>query len=177
MGGSTMLKVFRALAAAALLVAVGAAPKALAQTKTTIRIANLDIGPFVPVAYVAKLADKYNLDVKITNFRRGLEASQALKAGEADVAVGGVEAAISAIAGGSPAIIVSGVSTRGVAWGQGTQHNNKTHKVWKGRRFALFRGRHDLVRRVAFKQAGLTMSTEAGKADVQVMYINSPPAL
>ena len=177
MGGSTMLKVFRALAAAALLVAFGAATEALAQTKTTIRIANLDIGPFVPVAYVAKLADKYNLDVKITNFRRGLEASQALKAGEADVAVGGVEAAISAIAGGSPAIIVSGVSTGGIAWVQGTDQNIKTIKDLKGKRFAVIRGLHELVMRVAFEQAGLTMSTEAGKADVQVMYINSPPAL
>ena len=160
-----MLKVFRALAAAALLVAFGAATEALAQTKTTIRIANLDIGPFVPVAYVAKLADKYNLDVKITNFRRGLEASQALKAGEADVAVGGVEAAISAIAGGSPAIIVSGVSTGGIAWVQGTDQNIKTIKDLKGKRFAVIRGLHELVMRVAFEQAGLTMSTEAGKAD------------
>ncbi len=80
-----MLTSRRAIIAAALLATVGGVTGASAQqTKTTIRIANLDIGPFVPVAYVAKLADKYNIDVKITNFRRGLEAAQALKAGEAD---------------------------------------------------------------------------------------------
>jgi len=172
-----LLKVLRAISAAALLVAFCAVTEASAQTKTTIRIANLDIGPFVPVAYVAKLADKYNIDVTITNFRRGLEAAQALKAGEVDVAVGGVEAAISAIAGGAPAIIVSGVSTGGIAWVEAPDQDIKTIKDLKGKRFAVMRGLHELVMRVVFEQAGLTMSTEAGKGDVQVMFINSPPAL
>ena len=171
-----MLKYCRAILAVGLLVAFGAIT-ASAQTKPTIRIANLDIGPFVPVAYVAKLADKYNLDVKITNFRRGLEAAQALKAGEADVAVGGVEAAIAAIAGGAPAIIVSSVSTGGIAWVGQPDQDIKTVKYLKGKKFAVIRGLHELVMRVAFEQAGLTMSTEAGKGDVQVMFINSPPAL
>ncbi len=47
------------------------APSAIAQTsKPVVRIGNLDIGPFVPVAYVAKLAEKHGIEVKITNFRR-----------------------------------------------------------------------------------------------------------
>ncbi len=169
-----MPKTFRAVLAAGLLLALGTAASAQS-AKTTIRIANLDIGPFVPVAYVAKLADKYNLDVKITNFRRGLEAAQALKAGEADVAVGGVEAAISAIAGGSSALIVSSVSTGGIAWVAQPDQDIKTVKDLKGKRFAVIPGLHELVMRVAFEQAGLTMSTEAGKADVQVMFFNAPP--
>jgi tripartite-type tricarboxylate transporter receptor subunit TctC len=53
-----------------------------------------------------KLASKYDLELKYTNFRRGLEAAQALKSGEVDVAVGGVEAAISAISGGMPAVLI-----------------------------------------------------------------------
>ncbi len=157
---------------------LGFAPQTLAQqARTTIRIANLEISPFLPVAYVAKLADKYNLDVKITNFRLGLQAAQALKSGEVDVAVGGVEAAISAIAGGMPAVIVSSVSTGGIAWVAQPDQPIQTVKDLKGKKFATLRGLHELVMRVEFEENGLTMSTEPGKADVQVMYINSPPAL
>jgi ABC-type nitrate/sulfonate/bicarbonate transport system substrate-binding protein len=172
-----MLKGIRATLAVGLLVAISVATASAQTAKTTIRIANLEIGPFVPVAYVAKLADKYNLDVRITNFRRGLEAAQALKSGEVDVAVGGVEAAISAIAGGMPAVIVSSVSTGGIAWVGQPDQNIQSVKDLKGKRFAVIRGLHELVMLVAFEQAGLTHSTEAGKGDVQVMYINAPPAL
>ena len=76
---------------------------------------------------LARLADKYGIEVKITNFRRGLEVAQALKAGEADVGAGGVEAAISAIAGGAPAIIVSGVSDKGLAWVWSLRHQMEFH--------------------------------------------------
>lgn len=148
-----------------------------AQPKPTLRIANLDIGPFLPVAYAAKLAEAKGLNVRLTNFRRGLEAAQALKAGEADIAVGGVEAAISAIAGGSSAVIVSSCSTGGIAWVSQPDSGIKAYKDLKGKKFAVIRGLHELVMRVAFEQNGLTMSTEPGKADVQVVYINSPPAI
>jgi ABC-type nitrate/sulfonate/bicarbonate transport system substrate-binding protein len=155
---------------------LGARP-AVAQTdKTTIRIANLDIGPFVSVAYVEKLAAKHGISVKITNFRRGLEAAQALKANEADVAVGGVEAAVTAIAGGSPAVIVSSCSTGGIAWVGRPDMNWKTPADLKGKKFGVIRGLHELVMRVVFELNGLTASTEPG-ADVQIVFINSPPAV
>lgn len=41
-------------------------------SKTTIHIANLEIAPFLPVAFMEKLANKYDLELKYTNFRRGL---------------------------------------------------------------------------------------------------------
>ena len=152
------------------------APPAAAQTdKTTIRIANLDIGPFVPVAYVAKLAAKHGITVKIINFRRGLEAAQALKANEVDVAVGGVEAAVTAIAGGSPAVIVSSCSTGGIAWVGRPDMNWRSPADLKGKKFGVIRGLHELVMRVVFEQNGLSSSTEPG-ADVQIVFINSPPA-
>jgi NitT/TauT family transport system substrate-binding protein len=157
--------------------AVLGAPMAAAQAdKTPIRVANLDIGPFTPVAYVAKLAGKHGITVQITGFRRGLEAAQALKAGEADVAVGGVEAAVTAIAGGAPAVIVSSVSTGGIAWVGRSDLDLKKVTDLKGKKFAVIRGLHELVMRVEFEQSGLTYSTEPG-SDVQVVFINSPPAL
>ena len=172
-----MSLITRRRAAFAIAAAVTVGRVAHAQARPVIRIANLDIGPFLPVAYVARLADEYGIDVKITNFRRGLEAAQALKAGEADVAVGGVEAAISAIAGGSQAVIVSSCSTGGIAWVSRLDQEIKTYSDLKGKKFAVIRGLHELVMRVALEQNGLTMSTEPGVADVQVVYINSPPAI
>ena len=154
---------------------LGARPAAAQADKVTIRIANLDIGPFVSVAYVAKLAAKHGITVKITNFRRGLEAAQALKANEMDVAVGGVEAAVAAIAGGAPAVIVSSCSTGGIAWVGRPDINWRTPADLKGRKFGVIRGLHELVMLVVFEQNGLSSSTEPGK-DVQIVFINSPPA-
>lgn len=152
------------------------ASSAPAQTnKPLVRIANLDIGPFVPVAYVARLADKYGIEVKITNFRRGLEVAQALKAGEADVGAGGVEAAISAIAGGAPAIIVSGVSDKGLAWVGRSDIKWNSIADLKGKKFACIRGLHELVARTEFEQHGLTVSEQPGTADVQLVFIPSSP--
>jgi len=144
--------------------------------KTPVRIANLDIGPFTPVAFIAKIAPKHGISVQITGFRRGLEAAQALKAGEADVAVGGVEAAVTAIAGGAPAVIVGSVSTGGIAWVGRSDQDLKSVASLKGKKFAVIRGLHELVMLVEFEKHGLTSSTEPG-ADVQIVFINSPPAL
>lgn len=142
-----------------------------------VRVGNLEIGAFVPVAYVAKVAAKHDIDVRITNFRRGLEAANALKAGEVDVAVGGIEAAISAIGSGAPAVIVTSASTGGIGWVAAKDQPIEKAEDLKGKKFAVIRGLHELVMRVLFEKHGLTMSTEPGQADVQVLYINAPPQL
>jgi NitT/TauT family transport system substrate-binding protein len=150
---------------------------ARAQTDTTvIRVANLDIGPFAPVAYVGKLADKYGIKVEITSFRRGLESAQAVTSDAADVGVGGVEAAVSAVAAGSPSVIVAGCTTGGIGWVAKAGSGIKTIADLKGKRFAVIRGLHELVMLAVFAKHGLTSSQERG-ADVQVFYINAPPAL
>jgi NitT/TauT family transport system substrate-binding protein len=158
--------------------AVSAWPLAArAQTdQTVIRVANLDIGPFAPVAYVSKLADKYGIKVQIIGFRRGLESAQAVASGAADVGVGGVEAAVSAVAAGSPSVIVAGCTTGGIGWVAKAGSGIKTIADLKGKRFAVIRGLHELVMHAVFARHGLTSSQENG-ADVQVFYINAPPAL
>src|SRR4051794_35947793 len=98
-----------------MVIAVGMPHAALAQA-TTIRVANLELGTNLPIFYLPKLAAKYNLDIKIINFRRGVETAQALKAGEVDVALGGTEAAISAAASGTQVVILSNYCSGGVAW-------------------------------------------------------------
>ena len=150
---------------------------AIGQTdKTVIRIANLDIGPFAPMAYVTKLADKYGIKVQVTGFRRGLESAQAVASDAADVGVGGVEAAISAVAAGSPSTIVAGCTSGGIGWVARKGSGIKTIPDLKGKRFAVIRGLHELVMHAVFAKYGLTSSQESG-ADVQLFYINAPPAL
>ncbi len=172
------MRAIRTLAVVLLALYVAHAPSAIAQTsKPVVRIANLDIGPFVPVAYVAKLAEKHGIEVKITTFRRGLEAAQALKSGDVDVGVGGVEAAISAVAGGAPAIMVSGVSNKGLAWVARSDMKWNSVADLKGKKFGCIRGLHELVARTEFEMQGLTASEEPGAADVQLIFIPSSPGL
>ena len=168
----------KSIRTALLAVLVLLSPSLYAQAdKTVIRIANLDIAPFLAVGYVEKLAAKHGIQVKVTNFRRGLEAAQALKAGEADVAVGGVEAAISAIAGGAPGLIISSTTTGGIAWVSRPDLNIQSIADLKGKKFGVIRGLHELVLLKTLEQNNLTFSTNPGAADVQLVFINSPPAV
>lgn len=149
---------------------------ARAADQPVVRVANLDIGPFAPCAYVGKLAAKHDIKVEITGFRRGLESAQAVAAGAADVGVGGLEAAVSAVAGGSPSVIIAGCTTGGIGWVAKKGSGIRTIADLKGKRFAVIRGLHELVMLAVFAKHGLTSSQEKG-ADVQIFYINAPPAL
>jgi NitT/TauT family transport system substrate-binding protein len=142
-----------------------------------VRVANLEIAPFLPVAYAAKIAAKHGLDVDVVNFRRGLEAANALKAGDVDVAVGGVEAAISAIGSGAPAVIVSGCSTGGLAWVGAKESGIKSVDDLKGKSFAVIRGLHELVMLAEFEKHNLKVVDQKSPDGVHVVYINSPPSL
>ena len=141
-----------------------------------IRVANLDIGPFMPVAYVGKLAAQHGIDVRITGFRQGLEAAEAVSAGAADIAVGGVEAAVSAAAAGTPVEIIAGCTSGGIGWVARKGTNIKTIADLKGKKFAVIPGLHELVMDLVFARHGLTYSRAPG-ADVQVVFIDAPPAL
>jgi NitT/TauT family transport system substrate-binding protein len=149
---------------------------ASAQQATTIRVANLELGTNLPIFYLPKLAAKYNLDIKIINFRRGVETAQALKAGEVDVALGGTEAAISAAASGTQVVILSNYCSGGVAWVTRPDLKLKTVADAKGYKFGTIRGIHELLVLAELDRAGLTWSEQAGK-DVQLVFLNSGPAM
>lgn len=164
------------VAAGAIGAAVFPGERARSQTRPKIRVANLDIGPFVPVAYAAKIAPTFGVDVELSNFRRGLEAAQAVSAGAADVGVGGLEAAISAVAGGAPNKIVAGCTSGAIGWVARKGSGITSVRDLKGKRFAVIRGMHELAMRLEFEKNGLTYSEEPG-ADVQVFFINNSPGL
>lgn len=142
----------------------------------TIRIANIDIGPFAPVAYVGRIAEKYGIKVKVVGFRTGLQSAQAVSGGAADIGVGGVEAAVTTIAGGTPATIIAGCTSGGLGWIAHKGSGIKTVPDLKGKKFGVIRGLHELVMKAEFEKFGLTSSQDPG-ADVQVFYINAPPAV
>jgi NitT/TauT family transport system substrate-binding protein len=147
-----------------------------AQTLPTIRVANLELGTNLPIFYLAEIASKHGLDVKIINFRRGVETAQALKAGQVDVALGGTEAAVSAAASGTDIVILSNYCSGGVAWVTRPELKLKTVADVKGFRFGTIRGIHELLMLAEFDRAGLTWSEQPGK-DVQTVFLNSGPAL
>ena len=169
-----ILNVFRFVALT--LVACGLSQAALAQQAPTIRVANLELGTNLPINYLAKIASKHGIDVKIVTFRRGVETAQALKAGEVDVALGGTEAAISAAAAGTPIVILSNYTSGGVAWVTRPDLKLKTVADAKGHKFGTIRGIHELLMLAEFDRAGLTWSEQPGK-DVQLVFLNSGPAL
>lgn len=170
----------RTLLHAAMGVAASALPfskSAIGQEQPVIRVANLELGTNLPVYYLPKVAEKHGIQVEIINFRRGLEAAQALKAGEVDVAVGGIEAAIAAHASGTPAVVLANYCSGGIVWTQRPDLGMKEVADLKGRRFATIRGMHEVLMRVEFELAGLSVSEQPGEADVQAIFLNSGPAI
>ncbi len=147
------------------------------QVLPIVKVAVVPFGLFLPLYYVPKIAEKHGIQVKLVEFRRGLEAAQALRAGQVDIGTGGIESGVSGAAGGAPAVIVSGLATGGIAWiGRSDMKWNSIADL-KGKKFASIRGIHDLMMRAEFDAHGLSQSQEPGKADVQVVYINSGPGL
>jgi NitT/TauT family transport system substrate-binding protein len=169
--------IINAFVALGFAVAASLAPSSgMAQSVPIIRVANLELGTNVPINYLAKIASKHGIEIKIINFRRGVETAQALKAGEVDVALGGVEAAISAAASGTPIVILSNYCSGGVAWVQRPDLKLKTVADAKGYKFGTIRGVHELLMLAEFDKVGLTWSEQPGK-DVQLVFLNSGPGL
>lgn len=150
---------------------------AQAQTdNTVVRIGNLDLGPYLPVAYVAKIAEKHGIKVKISAFRRSLEIASAVKADDLDVGVGGLDGVIVAVATGTPAVLISSVSNKGVGWVGRSDIKWKSLKDLKGKKFATIHGLHELIARTIIENAGLSASQEPG-SDVQLLFVPSSPQL
>jgi NitT/TauT family transport system substrate-binding protein len=156
------------------------APFALAQTSPAnpvIRIGNLNLGPYLPVAYIAKVAAKYGVQVKISEFRRSLEIASAVKANDLDVGVGGIDGAVVAVATGAPVVVVSNVSDKGVGWVGRSDIKWNSLRDLKGKKFATIHGLHELIADTIFEENGLTVSDQPGAADVQLLFVPSSPQL
>lgn len=141
-----------------------------------VRIGNLDLGPYISVAYIEKIAAKHGIKVQMTSFRRSLELAAAIKAGHMDVGVGGIEAAVAAVASGTPAVIVSSMSNKGARVVGRSDMKWTSIKDVKGKKFATIHGLHELLAKTLFDEHGLTYSDKPG-ADVQLVFVPNSPNL
>jgi NitT/TauT family transport system substrate-binding protein len=153
-------------------------PRGSAQTPANpvIRIGNLDLGPYLSVAYVSKLAAKYGIQVKISEFRRSLEIAAAVKANDLDVGVGGIDGVVVAVATGASVVVVSNVSDKGVGWVGRSDLKWNSPQDLKGKKFASIHGLHELIAYTIFEKYGLSVSEQPG-ADIQIMFVPSSPQL
>lgn len=161
-----------ALCAIAMLPIPFKASSARAETPT-IRVGISPGGMFLPLFYLEKIAEKHGLKVQPIELRSGPAAAQALKAGELEMASGGVEAAVSAVGGGAPAVIVSGIADGALTWLGRSDLKWNSPLDLKGRKIVLARGLHELVLLVAAEKLGFVASQDAGPDNVQMIFANS----
>ena len=130
-----------------------------AHAQETVRLGNLKFAHYGAVSYIKEIAPKCGIKVDERVFPKGLDAMQAVIAGELDVAAVSSEAVISARASR-----LVGRSDLPV----------KTVKDLKGKKVGVTRGGiQDILLAAELAQNGLTYSDQPGK-DVQIIYLGFP---
>ncbi|MFZ6690607.1 ABC transporter substrate-binding protein [Undibacterium sp. SXout20W] len=145
-----------------------------AQAQETIRLGNLKFAHYGAVSYIKEIAPKCGIKVDEKVFPKGLDAMQAVIAGELDVAAVSSEAVISARASGTPIYLVAGFAKGGVRLVGRSDLPLKTVKDLKGKKVGVTRGGiQDILLAAELSQNGLTYSDQPGK-DVQIIYLGFP---
>ncbi|MEB0137879.1 MULTISPECIES: ABC transporter substrate-binding protein [unclassified Undibacterium] len=145
-----------------------------AQADETIRLGNLKFAHYGAVSYIKEIAPKCGIKVDERVFPKGLDAMQAVIAGELDIAAVSSEAVISARASGTPIFLVAGFARGGVRLVGRSDLGMKTVNDLKGKKVGVTRGGiQDILLAAELAGAGLTYSDQAGK-DVQIIYLGFP---
>jgi len=145
-----------------------------AQAQETVRLGNLKFAHYGAVSYIKEIAPKCGIKVDERVFPKGLDAMQAVIAGELDVAAVSSEAVISARASGTPIYLVAGFAKGGVRLVGRSDLPLKTVKDLKGKKVGVTRGGiQDILLAAELSQNGLTYSDQPGK-DVQIIYLGFP---
>jgi len=145
-----------------------------AQAQETVRLGNLKFAHYGAVSYIKEIAPTCGIKVDERVFPKGLDAMQAVIAGELDVAAVSSEAVISARASGMPIYLVAGFAKGGVRLVGRSDLPLKTVKDLKGKRVGVTRGGiQDILLAAELSQSGLTYSDQPGK-DVQIIYLGFP---
>lgn len=150
------------------------ASTALAQAQETVRLGNLKFAHYGAVSYIKEIAPKCGIKVEEKVFPKGLDAMQAVIAGELDVAAVSSEAVISARASGTPIYLVAGFAKGGARLMGRADLGIKTVKELKGKKVGVTRGGiQEILLAAELSQNGLTYSDQPGK-DVQIIYLGFP---
>jgi len=144
------------------------------QAQETVRLGNLKFAHYGAVSYIKEIAPKCGIKVEERVFAKGLDAMQAVIAGELDVGAVSSEAAISARASGTPIYLVAGFAEGGARLVGRADMPLKSVKDLKGKKVGVTRGGiQDILLAAELSQNGLTYSDQPGK-DVQIIYLGFP---
>ena len=158
----------KTLAIAAMLAAGGA------QAQEVVRLGNLKFAHYGAVSYIKEIAPKCGIKVEEKIFAKGLDAMQAVIAGELDVATTSSEAAISGRASGAPIYVVAGFAKGGARLVARPELNIKTVKDLKGKKVGVTRGAiQEVLLMAELQKHGLSADSAPGK-DVQLIYLSYP---
>ena len=158
----------KTLAIAAMLAAGGG------QAQEVVRLGNLKFAHYGAVSYMQEIAPKCGIKVEEKIFAKGLDAMQAVIAGELDVATTASEAAISGRASGAPIYVVAGFAKGGARLVARPELNIKTVKDLKGKKVGVTRGAiQEVLLMAELQKHGLSADSAPGK-DVQLIYLSYP---
>jgi NitT/TauT family transport system substrate-binding protein len=141
------------------------------QAQDVVRLGNLKFAHYGAVSYIKEIAPKCGIKVEEKIFAKGLDAMQAIIAGELDVGTTASEAAISGRAAGAPIYVVAGFAKGGVRLVSRPDLKIKTVADLKGKKVGVTRGGiQEVLLMAELQKAGLTADTVPGK-DVQLIYL------
>ena len=145
-----------------------------AQAQEVVRLGNLKFAHYGAVSYIKEIAPKCGIRVDEKIFAKGLDAMQAIIAGELDVATTASEAAISARASGAPIYVVAGFAKGGARLVARPELDIKTVKELKGKKVGVTRGGiQEVLLMAELQKHGLSADSAPGK-DVQLIYLSYP---
>ncbi len=163
---------------AALALVLGAALGAPARAEDVVRVGALKAVHYSALWYLPELGPKYGLKFEVLEFKKGLDAMEAMKAGAIDMASSGSDGPIAAYASGVPLYIVAGFSKGGVMLVGRSDLSIKSVADLKGKKVGVVRGgAQELALLMTLGKAGLTSSDKGGDKDVQLVYLTSYPTV
>ncbi|HEV8268648.1 MAG TPA: ABC transporter substrate-binding protein, partial [Thermoanaerobaculia bacterium] len=169
-----MRKLAIARIALALLLPFAARP---ALGEDVVRIGALKAVHYATFWYMPQLSQKYGVKFEVIEFKKGLDAMEAMKAGAIDIASSGSDGPIAARAAGVPLYIVAGFSRGGVMIVGRSDLGLKSLADLKGRKVGVVRGgAQELAILMELGKAGLS-SSEKGDKDVTLVYLATYPSL
>jgi NitT/TauT family transport system substrate-binding protein len=142
-----------------------------------VRVGALKAVHYTALWYLPEVGPRHGIKFEVLEFKKGLDAMEAMKAGAIDMASSGSDGAIAARASGVPVYIVAGFSKGGVMIVGRSDLALKSVAELKGRKVGVVRGgAQELALFMTLAKAGLTWS-EKGDRDVTLVYLASYPAV
>lgn len=160
-----MLKLFR-LVPILLALLAQARPASAADV---VRLGNLRFVQYGGASYMQQIAHKYGLVIEEKFFDKGIDAMEALKNGQVDLAACATDAAIAGYANGAPLYIVAGLGKGGATLIARKESGITTTEGLKGKKVAVLKGAvQELLLYAELVQHKMTWSTSPGQ-DVLVI--------